>query len=417
MRLRNAILSVIGAFLVGAAVYLDRFPRLYDLPLLGLVLVATLASLQEFTRMAARKALYLPISAMNLAGALVVLFVYYFREPVSTEPFRPSLPGPEPLLRQAELAMSILLAILALVLTTTLITYATTRRRAAVRELLLGAGSTAYLAGGLSYALLLEYLPVYTATVKDGLLTLVVLLAAAWGGESLASLVDGFLAPAALPPQPGPEAERPGEAALNGQPVRRKKRRSRGKSRLAPAPQTAPRESFPFWKRPTVQALGMFLVVLLGRDLWGLELREALVGGLGVGGALLAYRYFQQAGRPRLLDPASRNGSGPALEPPRSPLPRTLVGALAGLAGTVLIFDLLAERWLGLSLPSALLTGLAIGLAGRFGGRLLYAAKRAFQVRETGSLLPGYGGLLDRLGSLFLALPAAYYCLRWIGPP
>lgn len=413
MRLRNAILSVTGAFLVGAVVYLDRLPQLYDVPLLGLILVATLASLQEFTQMAARKALYLPISAMNLAGALVVLFVYYFREPAGTEPFRPLLPGPEPLLRQAELAMSLLLAILALVLTTTLITYATTRRHAAVRELLLGAGGTAYLAGGLSYALLLEYLPIYTATVQDGLLTLVVVLAAAWGGESLASLVDGFLnpSPAELTSEPL------GEAGPNGQPARRKKRRSRSKQRPTPTPQPARREPLPLWKKPSVQAFGTFLLILLGRDFWGLELREALVGGLGVGGALLAYRYFQQEARPRLSDLASRNGTEPALEPLLLPPPRTLAGALAGLAGTVLSFDLLAERWLGLTLPSALLIGLAIGLAGRFGGRILYAVKRAFKVRETGSLLPGYGGLLDRLGSLFLALPAAYYCLRWIGPP
>lgn len=420
---RNAILSATGAILVGGLVYLDRLPALHDVPLLGLVLVATLVSLQEFTRIAARKALYLPISAMNLAGALVGLFVYYFREPVSTEPFHPPPGRPEPLLRQAELAMSLLMAVLTLVLTTTLITYVTTRRRTAGRELLWGAASTAYLAGGLSYALLLEYLPHLTAAIQDGLLTLIAILGAVWGGEGLASLMDRLLTPAepaaepsSLPWVRSEPSDPAGEATRRGRSVRRRKQRPRSSQRPAPPSKLDPasRESRPLWQQPLVQAAGVFLLVVLGRNFWGLEFQEAVVGGLGAGGVLLAYRFFQRTSRSLFLAATPRNGTDQPAETAPLPRPRTLAGAAAGIGSTVLIFDLLGERWLGLDLPHALLTGLAIGLASRAGGRILYALKRAFRVRETGSLLTGYGGLLDRLSSLFLALPAAYYSLCWL---
>ena len=52
-------------------------------------------------------------------------------------------------------------------------------------------------------------------------------------------------------------------------------------------------------------------------------------------------------------------------------------------------------------------------LAGFFGGAVMSAVKRDFGVKDFGYLIPGHGGMLDRLDSLCYAAPVFFHCVRY----
>ena len=54
---------------------------------------------------------------------------------------------------------------------------------------------------------------------------------------------------------------------------------------------------------------------------------------------------------------------------------------------------------------------LLISLSTQIGDIFISYLKRKAKVKDTGSLLPGHGGVLDRIDGLVLAVPTAYYLL------
>jgi len=100
-----------------------------------------------------------------------------------------------------------------------------------------------------------------------------------------------------------------------------------------------------------------------------------------------------------------RHKLAPAISPGK-----TVEGLVGGLAGGIL--GALAVRWIGLkALPLAHAVvlgflGAALGAAGDLAESLI---KRWSGVKDSGSLFPGHGGMLDRLDSLLLAGPVLYY--------
>ena len=94
---------------------------------------------------------------------------------------------------------------------------------------------------------------------------------------------------------------------------------------------------------------------------------------------------------------------------------KTWEGAVASaVTGVVfgMIYLPLAIR--GTSLLVAGLLALAANVAGQVGDLAESAIKRAAGVKDSGSLLPGHGGLLDRVDSTTFALPVLYSFLTFL---
>jgi phosphatidate cytidylyltransferase len=100
---------------------------------------------------------------------------------------------------------------------------------------------------------------------------------------------------------------------------------------------------------------------------------------------------------------------------PRTSPGKTWEGLLAGTIAAVLVpfFALYEEGFL--DVPESLVLGAAIAVAAPIGDLFESALKRDAGLKDTGSLLLGHGGMLDRLDALLFAAVASYYLLAAFG--
>jgi len=107
-----------------------------------------------------------------------------------------------------------------------------------------------------------------------------------------------------------------------------------------------------------------------------------------------------------------RHKLAPAISPGKS-----WEGFVGGVAAAVLtaFLVLYGDRDAFLSMPQSLVLGAAIALASVLGDLFESAVKRDLQVKDSGKLLAGHGGMLDRLDSLLWAGPAAYFVILAFG--
>jgi phosphatidate cytidylyltransferase len=86
-----------------------------------------------------------------------------------------------------------------------------------------------------------------------------------------------------------------------------------------------------------------------------------------------------------------------------------LLGGLASVTAASLLLRFLTPFSSGETLGVAAL----VGIAGFFGGAVMSAVKRDFGVKDFGAIIPGHGGMLDRVDSLCYAAPLFFHYVRY----
>jgi phosphatidate cytidylyltransferase len=95
---------------------------------------------------------------------------------------------------------------------------------------------------------------------------------------------------------------------------------------------------------------------------------------------------------------------------------KTFEGLVGGIIGATIIAFI--ARWTFMAEFSPLETvvlALFLTVAGLWGDLVESAIKRSVGVKDSGGLLPGHGGMLDRLDSLLFSAPAFYYYVTFMG--
>ena len=84
-------------------------------------------------------------------------------------------------------------------------------------------------------------------------------------------------------------------------------------------------------------------------------------------------------------------------------------GLFGGLATTIALAVLLAPYLTPLNLRESLTAGLLIGMGGFMGDVMIAALKRDLGIKDSGNILPGHGGILDRVNSLTCTGPLFFH--------
>ena len=95
---------------------------------------------------------------------------------------------------------------------------------------------------------------------------------------------------------------------------------------------------------------------------------------------------------------------------------KTWEGSIAGLIGSLAVAYAF-RYWLTIPLPHLLAMATLGNIAGQMGDLLESAYKRSAGVKDSGGLLPGHGGILDRIDALILCIPVIWYYLVLVNPP
>ena len=95
---------------------------------------------------------------------------------------------------------------------------------------------------------------------------------------------------------------------------------------------------------------------------------------------------------------------------------KTIQGAVGGLLGATIATVGLGHFWLIPDLP--IIHGVALGIlgsmAGQIGDLVESMIKRTYGAKDSGAILPGHGGVLDRIDAVLFIAPVVFYYLRLV---
>ena len=95
---------------------------------------------------------------------------------------------------------------------------------------------------------------------------------------------------------------------------------------------------------------------------------------------------------------------------------KTWEGFVAGTAAAIFVAFVALYHVKGfLTIGESIVLGAVVAVAAALGDLFESALKRDMQVKDSGVLLGGHGGLLDRVDALLFAGPAAYYLVLGLG--
>jgi len=95
---------------------------------------------------------------------------------------------------------------------------------------------------------------------------------------------------------------------------------------------------------------------------------------------------------------------------PRISPKKTIEGALGGIFGSIIISAIAHFTFLKqINLANSIFLGFLLNVFGQLGDLTESLLKRGFRVKDSGTLIPGHGGILDRIDSILFAGPSLYY--------
>ncbi len=152
-------------------------------------------------------------------------------------------------------------------------------------------------------------------------------------------------------------------------------------------------------------ALTLFAAIYIGATIPFIGKMANILHGralifMAIGGAAMSDTFAMFAGKA-----FGRTKFAPLTSPNK-----TWEGFICGIIGSVgAIFFVRWVAWQDLPFHQAVLLGIFIGIIGPLGDLIESLIKRDFHVKDSGSLIPGHGGLLDRLDALTFVSPFVYW--------
>lgn len=114
---------------------------------------------------------------------------------------------------------------------------------------------------------------------------------------------------------------------------------------------------------------------------------------------IVAYLVGTKFGRTKLM---------PRISPKKS-----VEGAIAGFL-VCIAAALIFSQFIGMNIVDAIILGVLIGVMAPISDLVESVVKRDVGVKDTGDIIPGHGGVLDRMDSFILTAPVMYYYITWV---